>query len=235
VRRRLAKAYGSLRTVLTLADLVRRSRRKGQSIEIWVGDSHAMWCNATATVARVSRASSGAYVWHLGPRLMWSVARDGFPRPVRRFFRALGSFARAEVVPVFLLGEIDVRCHLAGRVSDMRFVASYVDRIEGLVRGLRRPFAVLVVPPPPSSSAPLSDLPVRGDLAERLAAFQSLRDALGRATTGRTTPMLLLDVTDQLLGEHGLRAEFTDDRVHTNGQGAVVLRQRLVSLLEEAG
>jgi hypothetical protein len=234
LRRVLAHGYGWLRTGVTLLDLAYRSRRTGEAVELWVGDSHAMWCNATATVARVSRAPTGAYVWHLGPRLMWSLARDGFPGEVRSAFRALGVWARADVVPVFVVGEIDVRCHLAGRRPDMRFVATYAERVEGLVRELRARSAVLVVPPPPSSSAPLSDLPVRGDLGARLAAFQAVREALGRAA-GPATGLLLLDATDDLLGDDGLRAELTDDKVHTNREGVAVLRRRLTALLEEVG
>lgn len=231
VRRVLASGYGSLRTVVTLVDLAYRSRRKAEAVEVWVGDSHAMWCNATATVARVSRAPTGAYVWHLGPRLMWSIARDGFPRSLTTFFRALGACAKAQVIAVFVLGEIDVRCHLAGREPDMRFVAAYADRVERLVHDLEHRSPVLVVPPPPGSDAPLSDLPVRGDLCDRLAAFQSLREELRRETSGRDTEMLLLDVTDELLGEDGLRTEFTDDGIHTNTRGARVLRSRLTALL----
>lgn len=231
VRRVLANGFAWLRTVVTIFDLAYRSRRKGEAIEVWVGDSHAMWCNATATMARVSRAPTGAYVWHLGPRLMWSIARDGFPREVATFFRVLGVWMRGEVIPVFVLGEIDVRCHLAGRDADMSFVAAYAERVEALVGHLHRPFAILAVPPPPSAGAPLSDLPVRGDFRERVAAFQSLRAGLRRASSEPGGPLTVLDVTEDLLGESGLRAEYTDDGIHTNRRGVVVFRAELATVL----
>src|SRR3954453_4197628 len=55
--------------------------RRRRPPEVWFGHSHAIFLNQDYTSAKLSRAPEGQIVWHLGGRLMWSLAHNGFRPP----------------------------------------------------------------------------------------------------------------------------------------------------------
>ena len=54
-----------------------------QETTVWIGDSHSRFNLARPDLdARLTRASESNFVWSIGPRLMYSIARRGWPADV---------------------------------------------------------------------------------------------------------------------------------------------------------
>lgn len=238
-RLRLIKARR--RELFGLIRLLWASRR-GRLTEMWVGDSHSVtFVSANAPLPGILNAGQGRWIWHLGPRVMYSVARDGFPRWLHR---AAQSIARtptgSDVAWLFSFGEIDIRCHLGPRLTvgaDLEFVSSYVAQVRGLVEDAGTSTAAVVVPVPPSEDT-LNHVhfPVKGTVEERVTAHRAVRAGL-LAATGRDSPgadVRVLDATDVLADPSGLmRPALTDDRCHTNAAGRAAVRRKLDAFLAE--
>jgi len=210
----------------------------GRPTELWIGDSHALCFNQPVSLAMFVRGPSGQLILRVGARLMWSLAQKGYPPRVRRVARVAGLGSRGSFVPVFVAGEIDVRCHLPGRDPDFGFVGAYVDRAMAIAETLHADRAVFVVPPPPSATCPnIDEFPIKGTIGDRVEAFGALRTALAEAVAGRPRAELL-DVTDALGANDGsMRQDLTDDGCHTNSLGVAIVRARVagLQLLEDAG
>ena len=98
------------------AALLVAMRRRGRGTELWIGDSHAMSFNRDLQLSMFMRAPEGQLILRAGTRLMFSLARTGFPPRVLRVARLVRLFGmRGSLVPIFITGEIDVRCHCANR------------------------------------------------------------------------------------------------------------------------
>lgn len=220
-----------------------RALRRGQVREMWIGDSHAALCNDERWPWPVLQEAHthGQWIWHLGPRLMFSVARDGLPRSVTRLARAMARADGADRIPwLFAFGEIDIRCHLATRIdptSDpLEFVATYVRTVHQVTSaaGARRAF--VVVPPPPSDASELhEEFPVTGTLAERIAVHgrvaQVLREAAAAVSDAAVT-VTVIDSTPALADGNGaLRDELTFDGCHTNEAGRAAMRTYVLAAL----
>jgi hypothetical protein len=203
----------------------------GRPTELWIGDSHAMCFNQPVSLAMFLRGPTDQLILRAGARLMWSMAQKGFPPRILRVARVAGLRGRGNFVPVFVAGEIDVRCHLPGRDPDFAFVDTYVDRALAIARTLHAPRAVFVVPPPPSATCPnIEEFPIRGTVQERIDAFHGLRAALAEAV-GTHPQAELLDMTDELGDDDGsMLQDLTDDGCHTNAAGVAIVRARVGEL-----
>jgi hypothetical protein len=219
----------------TLVPLMRSARSTGLT-EIWVGDSHAMCFNGPRTPARVSRCDDGQFVLYLGPRLMFSLARDGFPFWTRALARMIGVIAPpGSVLFAFCAGEIDVRCHLVPRSHRhddvLAFVDPYLERCAALASSAGTGTALVVTPPPPSITCPVQpEFPVNGTIGERVDMRNRLVDRLRQGVGHVET--LTFSVIDPGLAlsdaDGGLDAAYTDDGCHTNAAGVLVTR-RIIS------
>jgi lysophospholipase L1-like esterase len=145
---------------------------------------------------------------------------------------------RSGVVLCVLLGEIDVRAHLAVRapeaLAEFDFVGNYVARVRDLGAVVRSPKVVVVVPVPPTEEGAFNpDWPVRGSFAQRLGQFESLREALADGVAASPiSGLVLLDLTAVLADpDGGLAARLTDDRVHLNAVGAAIVRRAMADLV----
>lgn len=219
---------GRVRGLRAWAALLVAMRRRKRATELWIGDSHALSFNDKVSMTAFSRGPEGQIVRRLGPRLMWSIAQKGFPPRVHRLVAVVGRWGvPGSIVPVFVAGEIDVRCHLADHEADFGFVEDYVARCQELAATMRARRTVYAVPPPPSEACPsIEQFPVRGTIAERVKGFNSLREALADAVA-RTPGAELLDATDGLTRDDGsIRPELTDDGCHTNLEGMHIVRAR---------
>lgn len=214
---------------------------RGRVTELWLGDSHAAHLNdGLWPCPRLRRLAGGRFIWHLGPRLMFSIARDGFPYGVELMCRALGMIGRRDRLALcFALGEIDVRCHLAPRLvtatTAPTFPGIYVDRGRRLGMVVGAAAVIFVVPTPPSDDyEDVSGFPIRGALTERLHAFGLLRDGLATAVAAASDgpPSYVLDCTVSLARQDGsLRPDLTIDGCHVNDQGRIVVRNTLAQLV----
>ncbi|MBM7516579.1 SGNH/GDSL hydrolase family protein [Nocardioides nitrophenolicus] len=218
-----------------------RALSRGQVDQVWVGESNAaFFAGDRFPPLGVGSTIERRWAWHLGPRLMYSIARDGFKPSMHRAARLLARAARGrDVVWVFSFGEIDIRCHLAPRVmagGDVDFVTAYADRVRGLLRDLGLDRGVVMVPVPPATQQFVHEsFPVRGTNEERLATHGILRERLVEELAGSAPSprLLLLDATDELSDADGwFRAELHTDGVHPNDAGREVAQAALRRLLE---
>lgn len=237
VRRARARSQGLVGAARLLVHCSR-----GRVEEVWIGDSHAVHANTATMVTALRRLPDGRWVWHLGPRIMYSIARDGLPPALVRVLRMIRATKRSsEIVWVFSFGEIDVRCHLVARMQDpaaaLAFVPDYLQHLQqaATLAGARR--ALVLVPTPGSDTYPEQlGFPVIGTLDERIMANLALRDALVHAVAelpNTGARILLIDCTEELSDEKGaMREDMTYDGLHTNENGRAVIRRRVEELIE---
>ena len=211
--------------------------------ELWIGDSHAMSFNQRVGMGMCMRGPDGQVIFRIGTRLMYSIARKDFPSRLHRLARMVRVARRVGLVgppeglvPFFVTGEIDVRCHLTEHDGDYGFVSAYVQRCRAAATSLQAPRAVIVVPPPPSATCPdVEQFPIKGDIAARIAAFEGLRTAL-EDEVARHDDLVLLDATEALADDSGaLRPDLTDDGCHTNLTGVALVRQQVRRLELQPG
>lgn len=202
--------------------------------EVWIGDSNAvMMVRGTFHPLGVGRGADRRWVWHLGPRLMYSIARDGFKPGMRRALRVLRLVPGHDRVNWFFsFGEIDLRCHLAPRVAEnpeLPFVPAYVERVRSLVGEIGSSHAFVVVPVPPAVETFIDEgFPVKGSLEERLAAHRLMRtDLLAATQAEQSGPRIVaVDLTEVLSDAAGhYRPDFTYDGVHPTDAGRAAARQ----------
>jgi len=204
----------------------------GRVQELWVGDSHSVLLNTDRFPLWMRSVGEGRFVWHLGPRILHSIATNGFPPVVEKVADRVRRLPPARRMTCFIsFGEIDVRCHLVPRLGDdldPSFVADYVRRAVALAErfGARR--IVIVTPPPPSDD--IEDhvmFPIAGDIDQRIAAQNWLTDAIVAAVDALEDPRVsALDLRDALADESGrLPSELTYDGCHTNDAGRAAVRR----------
>jgi hypothetical protein len=214
---------------------------RGRVDQVWIGDSNAAFFGADGfPPLGVGSSTERRWVWHLGPRLMYSVARDGFKPEIHRMARRLSRLPHSgEVVWIFCFGEIDIRCHLAPRVAQgdrLEFVGAYVARLQELVTDLRVPFGVCLFPQPPATRAFYHDsFPVKGSNEERLATHGVVRKRLLEEVAAASTPRIVpLDATDELAdGDGWFRSELHFDGVHANDAGREAVQAALRRVLAD--
>lgn len=220
---------GKLLFLLAWPSLAIAMRRRPRRTELWIGDSHAVCVNREVTNGMFMRAPEGRLILRAGARLMYSLARDGFPPRVMRVARFVNRFGRSgALVPVFLAGEIDVRAHLPKRPqAPFDWVGGYVERCMEIARLLKSDTVGFFVTPPPVDIPDEVWFPVVGTIEERVAVHRRLRDALARAVAG-IPGAVLLDLTDVLAdGTGAMPIEMTFDGVHTNRDAVVRVRARI--------
>jgi hypothetical protein len=214
----------------------------GRVQRIWIGDSHvAHYTDGRWPCPELRRTAPGEFTWHIGPRLMYSLATQDYPPRVRRVVRVAGWLARLRRRPitsmVFSAGEIDIRCHVAPRVaagsSGAEFSDDYVAHAVQIARAARAREAVFIVPPPPSDDfGDRYQFPIAGTLDERIEAFRLVRARL-RASDGldaTDVAVRIVDATDDLAAPDGsLRSEMTHDGCHVNASGRNVVQARFAA------
>lgn len=207
-------------------------RRRSRRTELWIGDSHAMTSNRLVTNSMFMLAPDGQIILRAGARLMYSLAREGFPPRVMRVVRLAQRFGRpGAFVPVFSAGEIDIRAHLANRPDEsFGFVAEYVDRCMDVARLLQAEKVGFIVPPPPVD-APVEEVwfPIVGTIEERVEAHRGVREALAAAVAD-TPGAVLIDCTDVLAGPAGdMPLSLTLDGSHTGLEAVARIREQVAT------
>lgn len=231
---------GKLLFLLASPSLVVAMRRRSRRTELWIGDSHAMCVNRQVTNGMFMRGPEGQLILRAGARLMYSIAKRGFPPRVMRVARLVNRLGRpGALVPIFLAGEIDVRVHLPKRLdSSFDWVAEYVDRCIEVARLLKADRVGFFVTTPPVDVAEADVwFPITGTIEERVEGHRRLREALARAVEPIPNAVLV-DLTDLLAGPTGaMPVEATFDGAHTNLETVGRIRAKIADygLLSDAG
>ena len=203
-----------------------RGCSRARETTVWIGDSHSRFNLGRPDLnGRIARASDSDFVWSVGPRLMYSVARDGWPADIAlgsRLLRRPGQLPRLRLC--FVLGEIDVRVFLGERAQsgalDLSFVPAYASecqRVASHAGGV----AIIAIPVPPSGPPdPSHEFPRVASLRARIHAHGELREAVHLAASGRPY-VRVFDPTSAISTIDGeLEPTFTDDSFHLNSSGA---------------
>lgn len=188
-----------------------------------IGDSHAGFLTGhSLRPVSTSPDCQLLTIW-MGPKLMHSIAREGFRFSVRQRVALL---VHRVTIIIFVFGEIDVRVHLAKRKQErtalQEWVAAYVERARSLAKTLNCSEIIFLAPPPPSDSGcDNAEFPRSGSLAERVAVRQQLtRNLIKAAEATGDLKMSVFDVGPYLSSEAGvLASDLTDDGVHLNLKG----------------
>ena len=236
VRRYRARVLGNLAVsrLLLLAFL-------GRVDEVWVGDSHAVHMNSPTMITALRRLPDGRWVMHVGPRVMFSISREGLPAAALRVLRLMSRTPRArDIVWGFSFGEIDVRCHLVPRMKDpeaaLAFVPAYLEHLQDAATSAGARRAIVLIPPPESDVYPDQiGFPVVGSLTERIDASHALRDAMVKAAAdlpASGASLSLIDLTADFSDERGaMREDLTYDGLHANDDGRAVFRGHVEEIL----
>ncbi len=163
------------------------------------------------------RDISGVVVHHIGPKLAFSIGRDGLTLPPDH-----GIKAGDTVVVSF--GEIDCRCHIHKHVSPVRtyqsiieaIVLTYIQRISELSTSLPgvRWCIYNVVPPVERHTSPENrEYPFLGSDEERKSYTQYFNNAL--ATVCGARGLTFIDVYNAYSNDRGyLNRHYSDGHVH---------------------
>ncbi len=198
----------------------------------WIGDSHASFTSQSRITQVLIRQPTDALIW-LGPKLMYSISKNGFPSWLLRSLRFQG-FRRAPLI--FSFGEIDVRAHLVAKIKEgqnLDFVSSYVKRIVDLGQ-INKGFLLIIMGPVPPTDVGNSDTryPRNGTLAERIQASQLLNSRVEYECD--KFGIKFLDTASVVAnGDGSLRSEFTDDGCHLNHSGAIAVKGLLDEYLSK--
>jgi lysophospholipase L1-like esterase len=213
----------------------------GRVDEVWVGDSHAVHMNSPTMITALRRLPDGRWVMHVGPRVMYSISREGLPAAALRVLRLMSRTPRArDIVWGFSFGEIDVRCHLVPRMGDpeaaLSFVPSYLRHLQDAATSAGARRALVLIPPPESDVYPDQiGFPVVGSLSERVDASHALRDAMVKAAADLPSSgasISLIDITEEFSDERGaMREDLTYDGLHANDEGRAVFRAAVEQVL----
>jgi hypothetical protein len=210
--------------------LLFRARRTSLN-SLWIGDSHASFL-ADAPLKRFAVTSAADAVVWLGPRLMYSLSREGFPDPLLPELRRGLDLTTAPIIVT--AGEIDCRVHLVERrhrADAFAFVADYVARASELRIRLNAPRVFLLGPVPPSDSGPENlDLPRTGTLAERVAVSRGLEAELCESVIRVGDPAISAVPLGRHLGDPNtgeLARHLSLDGCHVNLLGSRAVREVL--------
>ena len=212
-------------TLHVLATIVNSRTRQN----LWIGDSHALFISGSrrATVAATPNHED-ICIW-LGPRLAFSVARDGWRLPARvRLIARIRRFNKLIIV----MGEIDCRVYL-GRPNDTDYrqeawVREFVEVAYSLADQLRVKELVFLSPVPPADIGKNdADFPRNGSLTARVQGTKWFTDIVTSLSSSR----LFGDVIDlrHLVGNEdgSLDLNFTTDGVHVNRKGSLLIQEAI--------
>lgn len=200
--------------------------RSGVRNILIVGDSHSTFLSGSPIGAHFFVRGDQMGPWQfwsawLGPRLAFSVARDGLPIWLRssiRFFDAV----------VLCVGEIDTRTRFAQPIFVPEQTASgLADLANKLAHDYPGVFVSIAEPPPPGTDWVSSRLPYVGDIAERIEGYRRFRSGLRSSVHARNVNIISAP-EDWFSADFSLDPRVTLDGLHINDVSALKWRQQFV-------
>ncbi len=222
VKRVINSTTVALHVLATIANL--RTRQN-----LWIGDSHALFISGSRRAKVTATPNHEDICIWLGPRLAFSVARDGWRLPARvRLIARIRRFNKLIIV----MGEIDCRVYL-GRPNDTDYrqeawVREFVEVAYTLADQIRVKELVFLSPVPPADIGKNNaDFPRHGTLIARVQGTKWFTDMVISFSSSR----LFGDVIDlrHLVGKEdgSLDPKFTTDGVHVNHKGSLLIQEAI--------
>ena len=188
---------------------------------LWIGDSHAAYMRRGLRFPLEQNKPMESLIYWLGPRLMYSVSKSGFPTSL--FFRFCIRLWKPKVV-IISLGEIDVRMFLHNpNLRDGRWVVDYLNQVSEICEKLNLQKIYLL------TGIPVSELPAAdpiervGSTNDRLDGFDWLQNQIQLELRDHKnfSKIRFLDLLGCLNSpDRTLSSEFSDDGIHVNITGA---------------
>jgi hypothetical protein len=210
-------------------------RRSHMSEITWLGDSHAAFLSGTTIKSLNADLNKSPLIW-LGPRLMFSVSKKGFPDFL--FSKSNAGLLKGRSTLVISLGEIDVRAHLSKKGSNVdlvEWVGNYVLKVLELSKHLEPLCTIIVGPVPPSPHGEKnSRLPTVGPLDRRIHFTSTLELTLEEKIRD-VAKLFFIPLSPLLAKTDGtLRENFVLDGIHTSEEACKVLSKTIKRVLESA-
>jgi hypothetical protein len=188
---------------------------------VWIGDSHAVFMRGGIRSGVDDFVPIESLLFWIGPRLMYSIAKSGFPTTI--FFKFLVRICRPKLV-VISIGEIDVRMFLHNSsLRQSEWVHEYLVRVTELINALRVNEVRLLTSIPVSELPPSDPIERRGSLRERLEGFNWLQAVIQNEllNNSKFDKIKYIDLGNCLSGLDGtLSSIYTSDGIHVNSLGA---------------
>lgn len=192
-----------------------------------IGDSHAVFL-VNSKLRPIAIKQNYISLW-LGPRLLFNINDSDFK--ITPEILSLNKKSKFSQV-IFILGEIDIRCHLAGLPSNWDnaevWVHNYISWIKKVTLNLQcESITVLCGPPPTDYGLENPNFPKVGPLSKRLLAFNKLNCLLDDASklfegVVVKVPWAIIQDPDGSLSQR-----YTDDGCHINESGSKLIRECL--------
>ena len=227
-KKRVIRSVGRLQTRRIL-------RRCYRSEVTWLGDSHAAFLSGTTIKSLNKDLNNNPLIW-LGPRLMFSISKKGFPDFL--FAKSNSGLLKDKSALAISLGEIDVRAHLSKDGSDIdvdEWVLNYVLKVRELTNHLEPTCTILIGPVPPSPNQVRNPkLPIVGPLDRRIHFTSLLEMALGENIRA-FADLSFVPLSPLLANTDGiLREDFVLDGIHTSEKACKVLAETIKTVIENA-
>ena len=198
---------------------------------IWIGDSHSRFIAGNSDPAkRYSFSKHNDLIIWLGPRLLYSISRQGFR--LNLFDKVILRRVGSNNLCVFVFGEIDCRVHFVphkihhNQEELMRIVQGYKVQVTKLINKYDIGSSFVLTPIPPSdfgSNNPM--FPRTGSLIDRVNATKAISNTLNQYSNENFT---VVDLSKYLSNSDGsLNLVYSDDGVHVNSLGSRVILKNL--------
>ncbi len=190
---------------------------------IFIGDSHAHFFFENKKIKRFSLKNRNKLIIWLGPKLLYSVSRNGFE--LKKRVRIILRIASNNQPVVILLGEIDCRVHFVEKtlvlgIQEFDNIAyNYKNFVISLIDTYGFAKAIIIAPFPPSNLG-LDNLkfPRNGSISDRVLVTKLITESLLRISSTQFNVINcspLISIKDGSLDE-----KYTDDGVHLNFLGS---------------
>ncbi len=193
---------------------------RGENLKILtIGDSHAIHFHS---FLKRSYSKNKNILFWLGPKLMYSVARNGFglTRLQQGILRAWGPD-----LCFIWLGEIDVRMHLVKHresgIDHLDWLNDFLEQVVDLGKITQSAEVILFSPIPQSDRKKQDDqFPWYGSIQERVVAQTNLVQKIKGLQSQSEFCFHFFDITELLQGPKGsLQLQYSDDFCHLNHKG----------------
>lgn len=198
---------------------------------IWIGDSHAHFIARNGKrIRHFSITDKNHLLIWLGPKLLYSVSRDGFH--IDKLTSLILKKASIRQKLVLSLGEIDCRVHLVprtlikGTTEFDNIVRNYRVSVMQILEKYNLGSAFILTPMPPSDFGLDNPMfPRNGSLSERVTVTKLLTESLVSVSSSE---FHVINLSSILASQDGsLNMKYSNDGIHVNLLGSTEVLNKL--------